>query len=281
MAFCTSCGTPSNSAAAFCTVCGAKMGQSPALTTTPQIPTGLPPSTPSVAAQPQMTAKTGTPWVKILIVLGVLFVGAIAALAYGAYWVKNKVVTTAAEHGITLPSGSEAKSGGGLFSGGASSKSKSGKRIDACSLISQEDADAVLGEPSTQNEHQSDDAHSSHCHYSATEATHAANGFGVEIQNNEDDNEARNGQAISKTIYSNFSVYNYQELSGFGDGGFLAVNKSPADLDSSPLAGMIARQQVLMAYKGSRNINIIVSYFGKAHSDDALKTLTQKILAQI
>lgn len=64
-----------------------------------------------------MAVKAGTPWLKILVVLGVLFVGAIAALAYGAYWVKNKAVTTAAEHGITLPSGSEAKSSGGLFSG--------------------------------------------------------------------------------------------------------------------------------------------------------------------
>ena len=281
MAFCTSCGSPSNSAAAFCTACGAKMSQSPVVTSPSPIPTGLPPSPPSVIAQPQMVAKAGTPWVKILVVLGVLFVGAIAALAYGAYWVKNKVVTTASEHGITLPSGGEAKRSGGLFSGGSSSKAKSGKTIAACSLISQEDADAVLGEPSTQNEHQSDDAHSSHCHYSATEASHAANGFGVEIQNNEDDNEARNGQAINKTLYSNFSVYNYQDLSGFGDGGFLAVNKSPADLEASPLAGMIARQQILMAYKGSKNVNIIVSYFGKVHSDDALKNLTQKILAQI
>lgn len=103
----------------------------------------------------------------------------------------------------------------------------------------------------------------------------------MEIHHHEDAAEARNGQAISKTIYSNLSVYNYQDLSGFGDGGFLAVNKSPADLDASPLAGMIARQQVLMAYKGSRNVDIIVSYFGKVHTDDALKSMTQKILTQI
>jgi hypothetical protein len=276
MAFCTSCGVASEAMAAFCPSCGAKTSDAPT-----QAATASTPIAPSLITQPASVAKSGAPWITILVVVGVLFVGGITALAFGAYWVKNKVVSTAAEHGITLPSGDKAKSGGSTFSGGSASKSKRGQLIDACSLISQEDADAVLGEPSKRNEHQADDASSSHCHYSAAEATHAANGFGMEIHNNEDASEARTGQTLSKGIYSNFAIYNYQDLSGFGDGGFLAVSKSVGDIESSPLAGMVARQQVLMAYKGSRNVNIIVSYFGKAHTDDALKTLTQKILARI
>jgi zinc-ribbon domain len=276
MAFCTSCGAASEATAAFCPSCGTKALHAPAQVTT--APTPVPPAP---MAQPVAVAKAGAPWMKILVVVGVLFVGGLAALVYGAYWVKNKVVSTAAVHGITWPSGDKANSSGGPFSGGSASKSKRGQLIDACSLISQEDADAVLGEPSTRSEHQADDAYSSHCHYSVAEATHATNGFGVEIHNNEDASEARTGQTLSKGIYSNFAIYNYQDLSGFGDGGFLAVSKSAGDMESSPLAGMVARQQVLMAYKGSRNVNIIVSYFGKAHTDDALKTLTQKILARI
>lgn len=54
------------------------------------------------------------------------------------------------------------------------------------------------------------------------EENHAANGFGVSIHNDENANDARNGQAMKKGIYSNVSLYTYQQLTGFGDGGFLA-----------------------------------------------------------
>src|SRR5260221_12162653 len=57
------------------------------------------------------------PWMKALLVVGILGVCAVGALAYGVYWVKNKVETTAAEHGITPPSGG----------GGSSHRSSSNK----------------------------------------------------------------------------------------------------------------------------------------------------------
>lgn len=279
MSFCTSCGAAVNGPAAFCPSCGVKTSpsaQAPSQVSTPATPV----APPIVVSQPVAAAKAGSPWMKVLVVFGVIVVLGIAALAYGAYWVKNKVVTTAAEHGITIPSESPAKSGGGLFSG----KSKSSEPVvDACSLISQEDADAVIGEPSKRTEHQENDKHSSHCHYSAAEPSHIANGFGVEIHNDEDASEARNGQAMKRGIYSNVSLYSLEELGSMGDGGFVAVSKAPEGeaFKTGPLASMVARQQVLMMYKGSKDVEIIVSYFGPEHTTEALQTMSKKLADQI
>jgi hypothetical protein len=270
MPFCTGCGAESHSG--FCPACGLKSSQASTQ--------AVPPTGASIVGPP--VAKPGAPWMKVLLVLGVLVVCGIAALAYGAYWVKNKVVSTAAEHGLTIPQESPAKNSGGLFSRGA--KSRSGApMLDTCSLIGQEDADAVIGEPSKRTEHQENDSHSSHCHYSAAEPTHAANGFEVEIHNNEDASEARSGQAIKRGIYSNVSLYAMEELSNMGDGGFVAVSKAPEGeaFKSGPLASMVARQQVLMIYKGSKDVEIIVSYFGPEHTTEALQTMSRKLADQI
>ena len=280
MSFCTSCGAESNASAAFCPSCGAKSAQASSEVSAPTSPIALVPA----AAQSVAVAKTGSPWTKVLVVVGILVVCGLAAATYGAYWVKNKVQATAAANGITLPSDTSSKSSGGLFSGGGAATSKrSGPLLDACSLISQEDADAVIGEPSKPTEHQENDKHSSHCHYSATEPSHIANGFGVEIHNDEDASEAKNGQAMKKGIYSNVSLYALEDLSGTGDGGFLAVSKAPDNeaFKSGPLASMVARQQVLMMYKGSKDVEIIVSYFGPEHTTEALQTMSKKLADQI
>jgi hypothetical protein len=240
-------------------------------------------TTPIVVPAPGAAAKAGSPLMKILMVLGVLFVCGVVALAYIGYRVKQKLQATAAAHGITLPTG-EGNSSGSRFAGGRATASKrEGALLDACSLISQEEADAVLGEPTKVSEREKDDRFSSHCHYEAVEPSHAANGFAVQIHNDEDANEARNGQTMKKGIYSNVSLYTLQELSGFGDGGFLAVSKAPGGeaFQSGPMASMVAHQQIVMMYKDSKDVEILVSYFGQERSTDGLKTLTRKVADQI
>ena len=274
MPFCKSCGAAVNSPPAFCPSCGAK-----SLQPDMQAPGSSMPQAGSSAA-----AKTASPLMKILLVVGALFVCGVVALAYAGYWVKNKVEATAAAHGITLPTDGAAKVDGSLFSGGGAPASKrDGPLLDACSLISQEEADAVLGEPTKKSAHEKDDRFSSHCDYVALEVAHAASGFSVEIHNDEDANDARSGQAIKKNIYSNVSLYTLQELSGVGDGSFLAVSKAPEGeaFESGPLASMVAHQQILMMYKGAKDVEIYVSYFGKERSTDGLKTLTKRIADQI
>src|SRR5258708_39781926 len=96
MAFCGSCGSALNTSSPFCTSCGAKSGQQAA----PAVS-----AAPAPVAQTAAAAKKGFPWMKALLVVGILGFCAVGALAYGVYWIKNKVETTAAEHGITLPSG--------------------------------------------------------------------------------------------------------------------------------------------------------------------------------
>ncbi len=267
MSFCASCGAPLNSPAPFCASCGAKSSQSPQ----------APGSTSPPGVSP-VAAKTASPLIKILLVVGALFVCGVAALAYAGYWIKNKVEATAAEHGITLPTGGAAKT-----ANERSGSKHDGPMLDACSLISQEEADAVLGEPTKMSDHEKDDRFSSHCYYVAVEEAHAANGFGVEIHNDEDANDARSGQAMKKGIYSNVSLYTLQELSGIGDGSFLAVSKAPEGeaFQSGPLASMVAHQQILMMYKGAKDVEILVSYFGKERSTDGLKTLTKRVADQI
>ena len=276
MSFCASCGAALNSPDAFCPSCGAKASQ-------PVSQVSMPTAPPAVL-HPVVAAKTGSPMMKILLVVGVLLVCGLGTLAYVGYWAKNKMQAAAAAHGITLPTDGAAKADGSLSSGGGATASKrDGPILDACSLISQEEADAVLGEPTKMSDHEKDDRFSSHCHYVAVEEAHAANGFGVQIHNDEDANEARSGLAIKKGIYSNVSLYTLQELSGIGDGGFLAMSKAPEGeaFQSGLLAAMVAHQQIVMMYKGAKDVEILVSYFGKERSTDGLKILTKRVADQI
>jgi hypothetical protein len=149
---------------------------------------------------------------------------------------------------------------------------------DACALISQAIADAVLGTPGKLSEHEKDDQFASHCNYEAVDQNNGANNFGVEIHTDENAADAKQGQAINKGLYSNIKLYDYQVLSGIGDEAFLAVSKPPgAGFESGPLAAMVAHQQILMLVKGSKDIEITVSYFGKERSTDGLKVLAKSL----
>lgn len=270
MPFCKNCGVASIAEVAFCPSCGTKSAPA-AETVTPSAPSG-----------PAIITKSSSA-TKILLVLAALVVCGVAGIVYVGHWAKSKAEAIAAANGIALPSDATSHEAA-TSSGGASTVSRAGGALlDLCTLISQEDADAVLGEPSKRSEHAQDDKYSSHCSYVAVEETHGANNFGVEVHNDESPADAQRGQAMKKTMYSNVSLYNYQELSGFGDAGFLAVSKPPqgADFESGPLAAMIAHQQILMMSKGSKDIEIIVSYFGRERSPESLKSLTKKLSDEI
>jgi hypothetical protein len=277
MAFCTSCGATLNTTAAFCPSCGAKT-QAPS-----QVAPALTPPASTTGVHSAAVKKAGAPWMKILIIVGVLMVAGVVALAYGAYWMRNKIQEAATAHGITLPTDTSARTGGVVSGLGSAASSKSGLIPDACSLFTKEDADAVLGEPMKLVDHEENDKHSSHCNYRAVEETHGANGFGVEIHNNESVEEAQQGQAMKKGLYSNVSLYTFEELSGYGDASFLVVNKGPEGegFKSGPLAAMVAHQEIQMTTKGTKDIEILVTYFGSERSSDGLKALTRKLADKI
>lgn len=150
--------------------------------------------------------------------------------------------------------------------------------LDACALISQADADAVLGAPGKLSEHEKDDKFALHCNYEAVDQSNGVGGFGVEIHTDENAADAKEGQAMKKGMYSNMKLFDYQVLSGIGDDAFLAVSKpTSADFASGPLASMATHQQVLMLSKGSKDIEITVSYLGKERSADGLKALAKKL----
>lgn len=265
MSVCKNCGVELNAPAAFCPSCGTKSTQTGAerIATTPSSP----------AAHSVTAVKTSSSAMRIVLVVAGLLLCALVGLAYAGYWAKNKVQSVAAAHGITLPTDE-----------GPAVGSRADSRIlDACALISPDDANAVLGTPGKISEHAKDDKYSSHCAYESVDVSNGVNNFGVEIHNDENSTEARNGQAIKKTIYSNVSLYTYQELSDIGDGAFLAVSKAPqgAAFQSGPLASMVARQQILMTFKGSKEIEIIASYFGKERSTEELKALMKTLADKV
>lgn len=164
----------------------------------------------------------------------------------------------------------------------ASATHADGAILDACSLIGQADADAVLGAPGKLSEHEKDDKYALHCNYEAVDQSSGVNNFGAEIHTDENVAEAQEGQAMHKGMYSNMKLFDYQDLSGIGDDAFLAVSKPPsADFASGPLASTVAHQQVLMLSKGSKDIEITVSYMGKERSADGLKALAKKLADKI
>jgi hypothetical protein len=140
MAFCGSCGAGLNTSAPFCSSCGAKSVQ-PSTQAVPHVaPVSVTPTpvAPAPVVPTPAVVKTGSPIMKILMVVGVLIVCVVGALGYAAYWVKNKVETTAAEHGITLPSGG---SGGSHRSSSSSHK----PAADPCSFITKEEISSAIG----------------------------------------------------------------------------------------------------------------------------------------
>jgi hypothetical protein len=150
-------------------------------------------------------------------------------------------------------------------------------------LISQADVDAVLGMPGKPSEHAKDDRHAFHCSYESVDSSNGVNNFGVTIHSDEDAAEAKRGQSMKKQMYSNLALYAYEELPGIGDSAFLAVSNAPKGVayESGSLASMIAHQQILMLVKGSKDIEIIVSYFGKERSANGTKALAKTLADEI
>ena len=184
--FCGKCGAPVPEGAGFCTACGAQVVQAvapvpPAYTPAPPTPAYAPPpnaygqtpnaygqtpnaygQTPNAYSQPvygappvagaPVAVKKGTSGTKIvLIVLGVLFFGAVLVVG-GIYWelhrAYNKVKDEAAAAGFSSPD---------ISTLGESS------HMEACKYLSASDVGAAIGVPII--EAKSDD---SGCHYIAS-----------------------------------------------------------------------------------------------------------------
>jgi hypothetical protein len=147
--------------------------------------------------------------------------------------------------------------------------------LDACALISQADADAVLGTPGKLSAHVEDNEFTSHCSYESVDASNGPNTLGVTISTGLDATSAKSGFEREKKMYSDVAQYDSQVLPGIGEDAFLAENRSPQGADSG------VQQQILGLAKGSKEIKIIVSYFGKQRSTDAVKALAKNLADKI
>jgi hypothetical protein len=155
--------------------------------------------------------------------------------------------------------------------------------LDACSLVTQADAESILGVPAKLSEREKDDKYASHCSYEAVDQASGVNLLGVEIHTDEDAKDARTGLAINSKLYSNNSagnIYLYEALTGIGDDAFMVSNKPPAGMPAEML-GMISDQQMVFAIKGAKDIHIITSYSGKPRTADTLKALAKKLADHI
>ena len=149
--------------------------------------------------------------------------------------------------------------------------------IDVCSLVSLADAESILAAPAKLMEHQPDDKRSSSCHFaSVDEAGRQISGLMVEIHTDEDVNEAKQDIALDKQLRSGAET-----LSGIGDDALLSVNKQPDVRGDPKMIAMLPDQQVLVAIKGARKIEIETDYFGKPRPTDSLKALAKKLAEHI
>ena len=143
--------------------------------------------------------------------------------------------------------------------------------FDACSLISQTEAEGILGTPAILAAHEKYDEHESHCqHNAANQNTSGFNSLMVKIHTDEDANEARAGFAIWQKMAAATA---YESLTGIGDGAFLITNKPP---EGSP-PEMMQDAQTLSLIKGARDIMVSTQFTGKPRSTDSLKALAKKL----
>jgi hypothetical protein len=155
--------------------------------------------------------------------------------------------------------------------------------VDACSLVTQADAESILGVAAKLSEREKDDKYASHCSYEAVDQASGVNMLGVEIHTDEDANDAKTGLGINRKMYSSdasANVYLYEALSGIGDDAFMVSNKPPAGMPPE-MFSMISDQQMVFAVKGAKDIHIITSYSGKPRTADALKALAKKLADHI
>ena len=143
--------------------------------------------------------------------------------------------------------------------------------LDACSLISQTEAEGILGTQAILAAHEKDDEHESHCQYNAAnQNTSGFNSLMVKIHTDEDANEARAGFAIQRKVAA---ASDYESLTGIGDGAFLITNKPPEDTPPE----MMQEAQTLYLIKGARDIMVSAQFSGEPRSTDSLKALAQKL----
>ena len=150
--------------------------------------------------------------------------------------------------------------------------------IDVCSLVSLADAESILGTPAKLSEHQPDDKRSSSCHFDSVDETHSVNNLMVEIHTDDDVNEAKQDIAMQKQLWGGAEA-----LPGIGDDALLSGNKQPSVGEDAPAAAvaMLPDQQILIAIKGARKIQIMTNYFGKPRPTDSLKALGKKLADHI
>ncbi len=150
--------------------------------------------------------------------------------------------------------------------------------LDVCSLVSLADAESILGTPAKLSEHQPDDKQSSSCYFGSVDETHGVNNLMVEIHTDEDIAEAKADIAIQKGMWSGAEA-----LPGIGDDALLSVNKQPSVGNDAPAAAvaMLPDQQILIAIKGARKIQITANYFGRPRPTDSLRALAKKLADHI
>jgi len=162
-----------------------------------------------------------------------------------------------------------------------SAQAENSSPLNACALLTGADAAAVLGMPGKLTEHAADDRFASHCSYESADASNGFNAFGIEIGSSTDPTEAKSAFAVKQGLYSNYTIYHFELLPGIADAAFLAVSKTPDEFKTTQMSSLIAHQQILMAIKNGKTIQITTSYFGAEKSTAAVQTLARKLAAQL
>ena len=164
----------------------------------------------------------------------------------------------------------------------ASAAKADGGILDVCALVTQADAEGIMGVPAKISERQNDE-HKSGCSYVAVDQPNGNNLLAVTIHTDEDANEAKTGLEVNRKLYANDSAANtfaYAALSGIGDDAFMASTKLPDGMPAE-MADGLPGQQLLFAVKGAKDIDIMTSYSGKRRTGDTLKALAKKVADHI
>lgn len=146
-AFCGKCGKPLDGGR-FCPVCGADSAEpipaaAPGATTSSANSQAASHATSAGAAGAGVpasgaaaAAKSSNTLVIVLVIIVVIFGGFAAVFVYAAYWAKNKVVSTAKDYGVELPSDAHTR--------GRKSASAASHR-DPCSFLTPVEVAAATG----------------------------------------------------------------------------------------------------------------------------------------
>jgi len=164
----------------------------------------------------------------------------------------------------------------------ASAAKADGGILDVCALVTQADAEGIMGVPAKISGRQNDE-HSSVCSYVAVDQTNGNNLLSVKIHPDEDANEAKSHLEVRRKMYANDSAgnaYVYEALSGIGGDAFMASTKLPDGMPAE-MADGLPGQQLLFAVKGAKDIDIMTSYSGKRRTADPLKALAKKLADHI